>query len=78
MNIEERTVGDVMVLAIKGDITMGESAATRVADKVRSLLQEGHDRLVLDLGRVRYVDSAGLGELTKGAALDIPSAARDQ
>jgi len=65
MNIEQRTVGDVVVLSISGDIAMNGTGASRVADKVRSVLQEGHDRLVLDLGRVRYVDSAGLGELVQ-------------
>src|SRR5258705_11317514 len=63
MNIEERIVGDVAVLSITGDIAMNGAGASRVADKVRSVLQNGHDRLLLDLGHVRYVDSAGLGEL---------------
>ena len=63
MNIEQREVGDVMVLSVLGDITMNGTGATQVADKVRSALLEGHDRLVLDLGHVRYVDSFGLGEL---------------
>jgi anti-sigma B factor antagonist len=63
MNIEQREVGDVMVLSIIGDITLNGTGATVVADKVRSQLQQGHQRLVLDLGRVRYVDSAGLAEL---------------
>jgi anti-sigma B factor antagonist len=63
MNIEARTVGDVVVLSISGDIAMNGTGANRVADKVRSLVQEGHDRLVLDLRHVRYVDSVGLGEL---------------
>jgi anti-sigma B factor antagonist len=63
MKIEQRTVGDVVVLSISGDIAMNGAGATRVADKVRSLLQEGHTRLLLDLGHVRYVDSAGIGEL---------------
>jgi anti-sigma B factor antagonist len=65
MYIEQRTVGDVVVLSIIGDIAMNGTGASQVADKVRSVLQEGHDRLVLDLGRVRYVDSAGLGELVQ-------------
>ena len=65
MTIEQRTVGDVIVLSIMGDITMNGAGATPVADRVRSALQQGHDRCVLDLGHVRYVDSAGLGELVQ-------------
>jgi anti-sigma B factor antagonist len=65
MNIEQRTVGDVVVVTVLGDITMPEGAAVRVSDKVRSLLQQGQVRLLLDLARVRYVDSMGLGELVE-------------
>ena len=68
MNIEEREIGDVMVLSVVGDITMNGTEATQVADKVRSGLHEGHDRFVLDLGHVRYVDSFGLGELVQAFA----------
>jgi anti-sigma B factor antagonist len=68
MKIEEKRVGDIVVLTVDGDITMGEGGVTRLADRVRSLLQQGHDRLVIDLQRVRYVDSAGLGELVHCAA----------
>jgi anti-sigma B factor antagonist len=32
-------------------------------DKVNSLLQQGYKKLLLDLGGVSYVDSAGLGQL---------------
>jgi anti-sigma B factor antagonist len=63
MKIEHRMAGDVWVLAVEGDITMEGSAAIRLSDKVRSALMEGRDRILLDLGRVRYVDSSGLGEL---------------
>ena len=84
MKIHERTVDSVVVLRIDGDITMGEAGATRLADKVRSLIQEGHARVLLDLGRVRYVDSAGLGELvqcyaavrTRGGALKLLNVTR--
>lgn len=65
MNFEQRTVGNVVVVSVLGDITMPEGAAKSVADKVRSLLQEGNARLVLDVGHVRYVDSTGLGELVE-------------
>jgi anti-anti-sigma factor len=39
-----------------------------VADQVRDALQAGHTHLVLDLGHVRYVDSAGLGDLVQAYA----------
>jgi anti-sigma B factor antagonist len=65
MTIERRMVGDVVVLSIIGDITMDAAGGNRVADRVRNALECGHDRLVLDLGRVRYVDSVGLGELVQ-------------
>ena len=63
MTFEQRTVGDVVVLSINGDIAMNGEGANLLADQVRELVQAGHNRLILDLGRVRYVDSAGLGEL---------------
>src|SRR5262245_52398185 len=65
MKIEQRVVGGIVVLSIVGDITMSRTGATEIADMVRGLLQDGYDRLVLDLGRVRYVDSAGLGQLVQ-------------
>ncbi|MCX6544563.1 MAG: STAS domain-containing protein [Acidobacteria bacterium] len=65
MDIQQRAVGDVVVLSILGDITMTGSGVPRVADTVRRVIQEGHTRLVLDLGHVRYVDSAGLGDLVQ-------------
>ena len=34
-----------------------------IADKVRSEMVQGQNRFMLDLGHVRYIDSAGLGEL---------------
>ena len=63
MTIEQRTVGDVVVLSIIGDIAMNGGGASQIADTVRQVLEDGHNRLLLDLGHVRYVDSAGLGAL---------------
>lgn len=68
MDIEQRTVGDVLVLSIRGDITMVGGGATRIADAVRGALEPGRDRLLIDLGHVRYVDSAGLGGLVEAFA----------
>jgi len=64
MQIEERTVGDVMVLDLKGKITLGEGDEL-LKDKVNSLVNQGHKKIVLNLGGVPYVDSAGLGEIVR-------------
>src|SRR4051794_16365316 len=64
MQIEERTVGDVMVLDVKGRITLGEGDEI-LKDKVNSLLNQGQKKIVLNLAEVPYIDSAGLGEIVR-------------
>ena len=64
MQIEERMVGDVMVLDLKGKITLGEGDEL-LKDKVNSMVNQGHRKIVLNLGGVPYVDSAGLGEIVR-------------
>jgi anti-sigma B factor antagonist len=64
MQIEEREVGDVKLLDIKGRITLGEGDEL-LKDKVNSILSQGHKKIVLNLADVPYVDSAGLGEIVR-------------
>ena len=62
MQIEERVVGDVVVLDLKGRITLGDGDQL-LKDKVNSLVNQGHKGIVLNLAGVPYIDSAGLGEI---------------
>ena len=64
MQIEERAVGDVVVLDLKGKITLGEGDEL-LKDKVNSLVNQGHKKIVLNLAEVPYIDSAGLGEVVR-------------
>ena len=64
MHIEERAVGDVMVLDLKGRVTLGEGDEL-LKDKVNSLINQGQKKLVLNLAEVPYIDSAGLGEIVR-------------
>ena len=64
MQIEERGVGDVVVLDLKGKITLGEGDEL-LKDKVNSLLNQGRKKIVLNLAEVPYIDSAGLGEVVR-------------
>jgi anti-sigma B factor antagonist len=64
MQITERSVGDVMVLDIKGKITLGEGDE-QLKDKVNSLVNQGQRKMILNLAGVPYLDSAGLGEVVR-------------
>lgn len=64
MHIDQRTVGDVVVLDVKGRVTMGEGDEL-LKDKVNSLVNQGHRKVVLNLAEVPYIDSAGLGEIVR-------------
>src|SRR6266404_2507266 len=64
MQIEERSTGDVTILDLKGRMTMGEGDEL-LKDKINSLILQGRKKLVLNLGGVPYVDSAGLGEIVR-------------
>ncbi len=62
LNISERQVGDVTILDMDGKITIGEgSVALRTA--IRRLLEEGKKKILLNLAKVGYIDSSGIGEL---------------
>ena len=62
MQIEERQVGDVMILDLAGKLTIGEGDEL-LKDKINSVIHQGHRKLVLNLAEVPYVDSAGLGQM---------------
>ena len=64
MQIDERNVGDVVVLDLKGKITLGEGDEL-LKDKVNSLVNQGHKKIILNLADVPYIDSAGLGEVVR-------------
>jgi len=60
MQIEERVVGDVTILDLKGKITLGEGDEA-LKDRVGNLANQGRRRILLNLADVPYIDSAGLG-----------------
>ena len=62
MEIEQRPSGDVMILDLKGKLTIG-SGDELLKDKIHSLIQQGHRKLLLNVAAVPYVDSAGLGAI---------------
>jgi anti-sigma B factor antagonist len=65
MQIEERVVGDIVVLTVTGEITLNKGGDVVLRDKVRSLMHQGRRQVLIDLGHVSYMDSAGLGQLVQ-------------
>ena len=64
MQIEERQAGEVMILDLKGKITLGEGDEV-LKDKINSLILQNKKRILLNLADVPYIDSAGLGEIVR-------------
>ena len=64
MQIEQRAVGSVMILDLKGKVTLGEGDEV-LKDKINSLILQGHKKMLLNLADVPYIDSAGLGEIVR-------------
>ena len=62
--VEKETNG-VTVLELSGRVTLGEES-NQLRTKIKDLLAQGKKRLVVDLGNVSYIDSAGLGTLVAG------------
>ncbi|HXG92935.1 MAG TPA: STAS domain-containing protein [Blastocatellia bacterium] len=62
MDIKERVVDGVSVLDLSGKIVLGEGDV-QVRDRIKDLLADGQRKILLNLGDVTYIDSAGLGAL---------------
>jgi len=65
LQIVEKESSGVTILALSGRITLGEES-NQLRSHIKEMLAEGAKRLVLDLGEVSYIDSAGLGTLVAG------------
>jgi anti-sigma B factor antagonist len=61
MTLAERRSGDVAIVDVDGRITDDEDADIRLRETLKNLVMQGHTALLLNLERVPFVDSAGLG-----------------
>jgi anti-sigma B factor antagonist len=58
----ERDVNGITVVTMDGRIVLGEES-NALRERVKSLLAGQKSKIVLDMGNVTYIDSAGLGTL---------------
>jgi anti-sigma B factor antagonist len=60
LEIEKKTVGNIVVLEMTGRITLGRDCQQIEAD-VDELVRSRQTRIVFDLAKVKYMDSSGVG-----------------
>ena len=65
LEIVEKDLNGITVLELSGRITLGD-ASQQLREKLKAVLRDGKNRLVLDLANVGHIDSAGLGTLVGG------------
>lgn len=63
LKMRTREVKGVVVIDLSGRLTMGEACAA-LRDELHDQARQGYRNILLNLGDVTYIDSAGLGELT--------------
>lgn len=64
MNIVQRKIGDITILDLQGNI-MFEDGDVELRGAVASALEAGGRKVILNMGEVPYLDSAGLSELVR-------------
>jgi anti-sigma B factor antagonist len=62
MTITTREVSHVTIVDINGRITLGDEIG-QLRDTVRQLVNSDKKKIILNLAKVDYIDSSGVGEL---------------
>ena len=64
MKLSSRFVDPVTILDIEGKILLGEGD-TQIKQVIDDLLADGRKKILLNLAKVPYIDSAGLGQIIR-------------
>jgi anti-sigma B factor antagonist len=67
LEIEPREREGITILELSGRITMGDEA-TLFRQKIRDLAQIPNSKVILNMQRVDYIDSTGLGAIVMGSS----------
>lgn len=65
MKISEKPQGEVMILQLSGKIMGGEDHEL-FHSQIKTLINEGYVDVVLNMGKVNWINSTGLGVLVSG------------
>jgi anti-sigma B factor antagonist len=64
MKFSVRNVRDIVIIDIDGKVVLGDGDV-EIKQTVDDLLQKGNKKILLNLAKVPYLDSAGLGEIIR-------------
>ena len=62
-SVSIRHVGNVAIIDLAGRITLNDGAGS-IRNAVKSVMDDGHQNILLNMSEVTYIDSAGLGEMS--------------
>ena len=62
LTMTKRHAGDVVILDLAGDICLGKGNIF-LQQSLRALVEQNEKKVLLNLAKVSYIDSSGLGEL---------------
>ena len=68
MHVDVRKSGDVVIVDLEGRLVVGVGDQL-LRDIMNELLAEGWQKVLINLSRVSWIDSAGIGELVAGIKL---------
>jgi anti-sigma B factor antagonist len=64
MKFSTRKIGNVVIIDVEGKVLLGEGDV-EIKQAVDGFLKQGQKRILLNLAKVPYLDSAGLGEIIR-------------
>jgi anti-sigma B factor antagonist len=64
MEIALRTIGDVVVIDLKGNVTLG-AGEQKMREAIDELIGRGHKKVLLNMANVAVLDSSGIGAIIK-------------
>ncbi len=64
MKIDTSDVDDITIMVIDGMLTLGSDQY--FADMLQNEINRGRQKIVLDMTKVKYIDSLGIGQIAGG------------
>lgn len=64
MQITRNHIDDITIIVIDGMLTIGSDQ--KLADTFKEVIEAGRHKIVLDMTKVKYIDSLGIGQIAGG------------